>query len=129
LPLKKIKSLFDLVIEDEAEPGWSATVNLVFTTDRRIQALNKRYRNRDAPTDVLSFAIDDPDQEDGTFGEIYISAETARRQAAQYGETLTNEYLRLFCHGLLHLLGYDHEVESSAEEMNSRQERYLERVL
>ena len=128
LPMKKIRALFELITAEEAESDWVADVNLVFTSDRRLQALNKRYRQINRPTDVLSFNIDDPHIDGGTFGEIYISTQTARRQAARYGASLTEEYLRLFCHGLLHLFGYDHMTEKEEKSMLRRQERFLELV-
>ncbi len=125
LPMKKIRALFELITAEEAKSDWVADVNLVFTSDRRLQALNKRYRQMNRPTDVLSFNIDDPHVDGGTFGEIYISTQTARRQAARYGASLTDEYLRLFCHGLLHLFGYDHMTEKEEKSMLRRQERFL----
>ena len=66
--------------------------------------------------------------DDGVFGEIYISAETARRQAAEYETSLGDEYLRLVCHGLLHLFGFDHMKKSDEKEMKAREEQYLSLV-
>ena len=120
LPGKKIQALFNLVVAREAKPQWRGDVNLIITTDQKIRILNHRYRGQDKPTDVLSFTIDDPVREGGTFGEIYISAPTARRQADQHRVSLIDEYLRLVCHGLLHLFGYDHKRASESARMKER---------
>lgn len=125
VPMKKINALFEMITSDEAGKNWRTDVNLIFTTDGHIRRLNSRFRKKDKSTDVLSFTIDEPEEPGGTFGEIYISVPTARRQADRYGHSLTHEYLRLFCHGLLHLFGYDHMKEAEAREMTRREERYL----
>ena len=124
VPISGIRTLFDTVVEDEGDPDWPGRVNLVLTGDKRLQELNRQFRAKDRPTDVLSFNIDPPD-EDGVFGEIYISVPYASRQAADYGGTLREEYLRLFCHGLLHLFGYDHMKKADAARMEKRQETLL----
>ena len=128
VPARKIKELFEAVTDDEADPDWSSTINLIFTDDNRIRELNRDFRSKDSPTDVLSFNIDPGDEENGTFGEIYISGEFARRQADSYGAGLYEEIIRLTCHGLLHLFGYDHIKQSDATVMNRRQEYYLSRL-
>jgi probable rRNA maturation factor len=128
VPMKKISVLFDLITTDEADKKWRADINLIFTTDGHIKRLNSRFRKKDKSTDVLSFTLDEPDEPDGTFGEIYISVPTARRQADRYGHSLTHEYLRLFCHGLLHLFGYDHMKDDEAQVMERLEARYLGQV-
>jgi probable rRNA maturation factor len=80
-------------------------VSIAVVPDGRIKALNRRYRRKDAPTDVLSFPADEP----GTLGDIVIAAGIARRQAREAGHSLQTELRVLALHGLLHLLGYDHE--------------------
>ena len=79
------------------------TVALV--TDRRIQELNRNFRHVDNATDVLSFPADEP----GTLGDVLIARGVARRQARGAGHDLDTEIRVLALHGLLHLLGYDHE--------------------
>jgi probable rRNA maturation factor len=128
LPLKRIKTLFESIARDEQRPGWQGTINLVFTDDRTIQRLNRVHRRKDKPTDVLSFSVDAPDSRDAVYGEIYISCATAKRQAKAYGATLVDEYLRLVCHGLLHLYGYDHVRTAEAVVMREREDRYLSQV-
>jgi probable rRNA maturation factor len=79
------------------------TVALV--PDARIRALNLRYRRKDTPTDVLSFPADEP----GVLGDVVIATGVARLQARQAGHSLQTEIRVLALHGLLHLLGYDHD--------------------
>lgn len=96
-------------------------ISVVFCDDLFIQALNAEYRGKDRPTDVLSFAQDDPQ----TLGDIVISVPTARRQADAAGWPLEHEIALLGIHGLLHLLGCDDETESGAWDMQRRTEAAL----
>lgn len=129
LPGKLIRELFDIVVESEADAKWRGTVNMVFVGDRRIQSLNKKYRKLNRPTDVLSFNLERPDERENVFGELYISCQMAKRQASEQRVTLVDEYLRLSCHGLLHLFGYDHKKAAEAAVMRKKEELYLSRVL
>ena len=94
------------------------TVALV--SDARIRALNLQYRRKDRPTDVLSFPAEEP----GQLGDVVIALGVARRQAAAAGHPLGTELRILALHGLLHLLGYDHEQDDGRME---RLERRLRR--
>jgi len=91
------------------------------------QRLNRLYRHRDHPTDVLSFPLHDQTP-DGKFyiGDIFICREIADRQARQRNIPPLQEYLRLVIHGTLHLLGYDHPLPES--EMIALQEKLLEKI-
>lgn len=128
LPGKLLQELFALVVRSERGSADRSVINLVVTTDQKIRRLNHQYRSKDKPTDVLSFLIDGPSAADGVYGEIYISAPTAKRQAAESGRTLIAEYLWLFCHGLLHLFGYDHHEAEQARLMRHREQEYLSQV-
>lgn len=86
----------------------SGEVSLVLTGDRRVRALNARYRGKDKATDVLSFP--GPGGDEG-LGDIVISVETAARNARGLGRTLPQELDVLTLHGFLHCLGYDHETD------------------
>ena len=99
-------------------------VSLVLCDEAFIQTLNAEYRGLDKPTDVLSFAQDDPD----LLGDIVISLPTAARQAHAAGWTLENEMALLGVHGLLHLLGYDDETEAGAWKMQAKTEAVLRAV-
>jgi probable rRNA maturation factor len=80
-------------------------ITIAIVPDARVRALNRQYRRMDKPTDVLSF----PSDERGYLGDVVIAAGVARRQAAAAGHALHTELRILALHGLLHLLGYDHE--------------------
>jgi probable rRNA maturation factor len=108
---RPLRTFLRQVAGEVAPPGASAS--LVFVGDERMRYLNRTFRGYDRPTDVLSFparAGDFPDEAD-YLGDIVISVETARRQARRRGSTLPRELRVLALHGLLHLLGYDHETD------------------
>ena len=123
VPRRRLQQLFDRITSSER--GGKGGVNIIFTGDRELHRLNKQYRRIDKTTDVLSFNLDDEAGEGEVFGEIYISVATAERQAREYGTGLADELLRLSCHGLLHLFGYDHHRRDEAAEMRRREEKYL----
>jgi probable rRNA maturation factor len=100
-------------------------LSLVFCDDAFIHALNRDYRGKDRPTDVLSFP---QDLESGILGDVVISVPTSERQAAEAGRPAEAEIEWLFLHGSLHLLGYDDETEDQLEEMNRRARMALERA-
>ncbi|NOY88674.1 MAG: rRNA maturation RNase YbeY [FCB group bacterium] len=125
IPRKKLEKLFGDVAKKELKSDAKGKVNLIFTSDKRIKDLNRQYRKIDKPTDVLSFNIDLPDTEDSIMGEIYISVPFAVKQARSYGENITEEILRLVCHGLLHLCGYDHQKEKDELLMKRLENFYL----
>lgn len=92
-------------------PSNVSEVSIVFTDDLEIQKLNLTYRSKDYPTDVLSFSqIEGSNSVNATsLGDIIISLETAQKQAPEFENDFNSEIKRLLVHGLLHLLGYDHE--------------------
>lgn len=97
-------------------------LSLVFADDELTHSLNRDYRGKDCPTDVLSFP---QDRKSGLLGDVVISVPTARRQARAAGHPGAQEMEWLFLHGGLHLLGYDDETDAGAEEMNTRARRVL----
>ena len=99
-----------------------ASFSVALVSDLRIAALNRRYRGLARPTDVLAFAAEG----NGYLGDVVISAPTARRQARRYRHSLEEEIELLMLHGLLHLMGYNHETDHGR--MN-RRERALRRRL
>jgi len=96
------------------------TVTIAIVSDARVRALNRQYRRTDKATDVLSF----PSGERGYLGDVVIAAGVAARQAREAGHTLATELRVLALHGLLHLLGYDHERDDGRM---ARLERRLRR--
>lgn len=100
-----------------------AEVSIVFMDDEEMRALNAQYRNIPRPTDVLAFALTEgsnrhtPPQ---MLGDVVISLQTAARQADRLGHSLRHEIAVLLVHGILHLLGYDHEKVSQKKENEMR---------
>jgi probable rRNA maturation factor len=104
-----------------APSGARGSLSIALVSDARIRALNRRHRRKDAPTDVLSFPSSDVR---GELGDIAIATGVARRQARAAGHSYASELKVLALHGLLHLLGYDHENPADAGRM-TRVERRL----
>ena len=105
-----------------------AEVGCLLVTDRRIRALNRRYRGEDFPTDVLAFPQGEgggPPGHPGLLGDVVISVETAARQAARAGHSLEREAALLLIHGILHLLGHDHATAAERRRMWALQRRLL----
>lgn len=102
-------------------------LSMMLTDDATIADLNRRYRGRDAPTDVLSFS--NPDLKPGTppsagaapalLGDVVVAFETASADAAEDGKSLSDHLAHLVVHGVLHLLGYDHEDDGDARSMEA----------
>ena len=95
-------------------------MTVAIVSDARVRALNRRFRRKDKATDVLSF----PSEERGYLGDVVISSGVAARQARAAGHSLATELRVLALHGLLHLLGYDHERDDG---QMARLERRLRR--
>ncbi|MDD4532663.1 MAG: rRNA maturation RNase YbeY [Bacilli bacterium] len=105
-------------------------VSATIVDDESIHQINKQYRGIDRPTDVISFAYDDNENDDflpyDDLGEIVISLDTAKRQAPLYNHPTERELAFLFIHGFLHLLGYDHvNNQEEAEKMYAKQNELL----
>ncbi len=101
-----------------------AEVTVTFTNDAEIQILNKQHRGKDKPTNVLSFPAYDPDEPHPpgvpvNLGDIVLAYETIEREATEQNKTFNDHVMHLIVHGVLHLLGYDHEDDDEAEEMES----------
>lgn len=106
-------------------------VGVIFTDDARIRVLNAEWRGKDKPTNVLSFPAF-PETRTGQLppllGDIVLAVETVSGEAALEGKPLDNHISHLVVHGLLHLLGYDHESEAEAEEMEALERAALARL-
>lgn len=117
--------------EAEVEEGESAELSLVFTDDAAIQKLNAEWRGKDKPTNVLSFPafpVAPGDPLPPMLGDIVLAYETVVREAAEENKPLENHITHLIIHGLLHLLGYDHETDEEAEEMEALERQALARL-
>ena len=105
-------------------------VNIVLVDDREMRRLNRRYRGKDKSTDVLSFSyLDGGPAGDGTVGDVFISHETLSRDARRLGVTVSDLALRIVVHGMLHVIGYDHEDDDDAARMERRERAILRRLL
>lgn len=95
-------------------------VSLLFTNDAQMQNLNARWRGKDKPTNVLSFAANESGLPGPMLGDIVLAFETIEREAHEQDKSFDDHLTHLIVHGLLHLLGYDHETgEAEAEAMES----------
>ncbi len=103
-----------------AEDAVGREVSVLLTDDGEIHALNRDYREKDKPTDVLAFALDEAGGPAGPLGDVIISVERAEAQARSRRVTLASELELLAVHGTLHLLGYDHAEPDEAERMRAR---------
>ena len=107
-------------------------VSVLLTDDRHMTELNLEYRGIDAPTDVLAFAMHEGGNSEmmnhNMLGDIVISLETAERQATTEKHSLEEEVAFLTVHGMLHLLGYDHQTQEEAAAMFNKQETILKHL-
>jgi len=127
---KELENLLEKVTNkalNEKNVRQEGEVSFALVDNDYIQQLNKQYRSKDKPTDVLSFPMDSLASGEAyvVLGDIIISLEKAVEQAADYGHSLDRELAFLTVHGVLHLLGYDHEDEQEREEMEKEQENIL----
>lgn len=130
------KAITEALLEEKFE--YPTEISVSFVNNAKIHELNREYREKDRPTDVLSFPmwekeeLDDGTALDGhavTLGDIIISAEKAQAQAQEYGHSIEREIAFLSVHSTLHLLGYDHEVSEEDEKyMNQKQEEALIKI-
>jgi probable rRNA maturation factor len=141
--------LAQLVLSEERVPG-DAEMSLVFVDEPAITDLNARFLDRDGPTDVLSFPLDEPAPPGGrspdegghgpgspdepsdppvVLGDVVVCPAVAARQAADHGRALDDELALLVVHGVLHLLEYDHADPGPAERMRRRESELLTRFV
>lgn len=117
---------FALTLEEAPE---NSELSVLIVDVEEMRDLNMKYRGIDSPTDVLSFGCDDPCPVEGdepiTLGDIIIAPQVAERQAEELGTTIEQELNLLLVHGVLHLLGYDHETDDGAEAMQGRESAIL----
>jgi len=110
-----------------------AWLSIAIVTDRKIQALNRRYLGRDHATDVLAFDLRDrgilPQKSSKLVGEIIISADTARRNAKVFQGTPYAEVVLCLTHGILHLVGYDDQKIPDQRKMSQREQAIVKQVI
>ncbi len=126
------KYVIEHVLTQEKIPF--ADVSLHVVGMKRIRTLNKRFRGIDASTDVLSFSAQEGipvsiDASASDIGDVFVCPLYIKSQAKRFGVAYKEEYTRMLIHGLLHLLGYDHDITKRAKRMFSRQEQLVTNVL
>jgi probable rRNA maturation factor len=119
LPRKKITQAVENVLKGEKIR--EAQINVIFVSDEDIHEMNRNFLKHDYPTDVITFPLGEKPLE----GEIYISADTAAVQAAEYKASLSAELMRLAAHGTLHLAGYDDATDEDRNRMHLLENRYI----
>jgi probable rRNA maturation factor len=125
-----VERTVDALLAALGERGSSVSVS--FVRDPKIRELNRTFRGFDKPTDVLSFPLVDGDDAypgaERLLGDIVISVDTARRQAADYDAPLDREVQRLLIHGVLHLLGHDHLLPDERAAMEAEERRLADAI-
>ncbi|MGC8765910.1 MAG: rRNA maturation RNase YbeY [Brevinematia bacterium] len=134
--LDKLSTFLESILNDFGKSGY--VVSLVLSDNNYIKKLNRAFRGITKPTDVLSFPategeeglLEEIEGEEKELGDIVISVEKAKEQAREYGVSESEELARLAIHGVLHLLGFDHEKsEEEEKKMFEIQDKYLESFL
>ena len=130
--LKFVQNILEHAAKEEGLGD--SEVSVTFVTNEMIRDINREYRGKDQPTDVISFAMEELGEgetaiigspEPRMLGDIIISLDRTKEQAADYGHSFERELGFLAVHGFLHLLGYDHMTEEDEKKMFSRQEEIL----
>ena len=128
---EKINEFVDMILEHEKLENTENTyVSFLITTNDVIQNINSEYRGKNTPTDVISFAYNETENI-GPFdilGDIIISAEKVTEQAKEYGHSTEREFYYVLCHGMLHLLGYDHIDDEDKKVMREKEEELLKEI-
>lgn len=135
--LPDLHALAELVLREEGYPD-DAEVTLLFVDETEIASYNGRFLDRDGPTDVLAFPVEemlpgvipdtDPQGPPLMLGDVVIAPSYVRRQAGEHGVTFEDEMALMVTHGILHLLGYDHVEDDEAERMEQRERDLLAKV-
>ena len=135
-----VRSAAEAAVAESAFPQLTQSerpieLSIRLTSDSEVKALNARWRGKDKPTNVLSFPQLEPEELDSItpgpelmLGDIVLARGVCEREAEEKGVTLEEHATHLLVHGTLHLLGYDHQDDGSAEDMESREVRALERL-
>jgi probable rRNA maturation factor len=129
LDLSAFERLAAFALDREDAPE-NCELSIAIVELAEMTELNETYRGKTGPTDVLSFGCDDPcaalgPDEPVTLGDVVIAPEVALAQAEEYGHTVEEELNLLLVHGVLHLLGYDHEADEDASAMQARERAIL----
>lgn len=131
---RQIQTVINEAVRQEGLFGESLEMSVIFVTDEQIRQINADYRQKDAVTDVITFAMEDEVEGEikiqglpmpRMLGDVFISLPRAREQASRYGHSFFRELSFLAVHGFLHLLGYDHLTAEEEQLMFGKQEDIL----
>ena len=125
-----MKPVFSKIVEI-LKKSETLECSLILLDDEQMRLINKEYRGKDVPTDVISFASlegDNVSADENYIGDIFINMNAMQRQALAYGHSLKREFSFLFAHGLLHCLGFDHQNEQEERTMFELQELILNEI-
>lgn len=126
---EEVEKYITEVLTKEYESDREVYVSVLLTDNEEIQAVNRDFRGKDMPTDVISFAYHDNDEACtgifDTLGDIIISLERVEEQRQDYNHSFKREFYYVLTHGLLHLLGYDHIEEEDKKIMRAKEEEIL----
>jgi len=134
LPEAELARLVDQAVAAafaETDANGASELSVVFSDDASIRTLNAQWRGKDKPTNVLSFpafSVPKGGPLPPMLGDIVLASETVAREAALEGKPVANHITHLVIHGLLHLLGHDHETDAEAEEMEAIERAALARL-
>ena len=128
----KINEFVSYILKNEYKEEYGKNdyyLSLLIADNKIIKQINKEYRNKDTETDVISFAYNETENIGGlnVLGDIIISLEKVKNQSKEYGHSEEREFYYVLCHGMLHLLGYDHIEEEDKKIMRKREEEILEK--
>lgn len=131
IPLKRLEQVAQKILSVSECP--ESELSILLVDDEKIHQINRDYLDHDYPTNVISFAMlegEGGDIQPGLLGDVVISAETAARDASEAGASFESELYFLLLHGILHLLGYDHErgSEEDARRMEAREEEVFAEI-
>ncbi|MEO1224217.1 MAG: rRNA maturation RNase YbeY [Pseudomonadota bacterium] len=127
----RLQPLIATAIGSATAPDGPLELSVVLADDQTVQSLNRDYRDKDRPTNVLSFALTEGDEPAGlpgqpiVLGDVLLAYETVALEARQQNKSLQDHVFHLVAHGVLHLLGYDHQVEQDAREMERLEKAIL----
>ncbi len=125
---KKISEVVSSVVTEELKTVPKGMLNIVLTDDDEIMHINKLYRGKNHPTDILTFEYG---LEQDVFGDMMISLDTIERQASEFNNSFEEELLYIVIHGVLHLLGFQHREthDTCSEDMMVKQAEYFKKFV
>ena len=120
------KSVEECLIEEKF--NLNTEISLSFVTNKEIKELNKKYRGKDYPTDVLSFPLNEELEGLIILGDIIVSIEKVIKQSEEYNHSFQRELIYLIIHGMFHLLGYDHIEEAEKKVMRGKEKKIVNKL-